>query len=349
VKFQDYYELLGVPRTAPEEDIKKAYRKLALKWHPDRHQAESKAKAEEKFKQISEAYEVLSDAGTRKRYDALGQNWKHGQEFTPPPGGGGFRQMSPEEFQQMFGGGTGGGAGGFSDFFASFFGDQFGEGFRRRGQAPGRGRARAKGVDVRAEISLPVSDALGGGRRSFELPAEISCPMCDGLGEVQGHICPRCAGVGAIHERKTVEVAIPQTMKDGTVLRLRSLGQPGPDGAEPGDLYLTIRLKSDSVHRISGNDLEADLPIAPWEAAFGAKVDVRLPDGPLTVTIPAGTRAGTKLRFRDRGIVDEDGNRGDFFAVVRLKLPDPLSDRQKDLLREMESAGPHEIGGGVRA
>ena len=122
VKFQDYYELLGVPRTASEDEIKKAYRKLALKWHPDRHPAEGKAKAEEKFKQISEAYEVLSDSKTRQRYDALGQNWKHGQEFTPPPGGGGgFRQMSPEEFQRMFGGG--GGPGGFSDFFANFFGD----------------------------------------------------------------------------------------------------------------------------------------------------------------------------------------------------------------------------------
>jgi curved DNA-binding protein len=346
VKFQDYYELLGVPRNASEDDIKKAYRKLALKWHPDRHQTESKAKAEEKFKQISEAYEVLSDANTRKRYDALGENWKHGQEFTPPPGGGGFRQMSPEEFQQMFGGG-GGGAGGFSDFFASFFGDQFGQEFRTRG-AGGRRRARARGADVRAEIALDVSDALRGGRRSFELPAEITCPMCDGLGEVQGHICPRCAGVGAIHERKTVEVSIPQTMKDGTVLRLRSLGEPGPDGAEPGDLYLTIRLKSDSVHRISGNDLEADLPVAPWEATFGAKVDVRLPDGPLTVTIPPGTRSGTKLRFRGRGIVDEDGNRGDFFAVVRLKLPDGLSDRQKELLRELEKAGPAKVEGGIR-
>ena len=347
VKFQDYYELLGVPRTASEDDIKKAYRKLALKWHPDRHPAEGKAKAEEKFKQISEAYEVLSDSKTRQRYDALGQNWKHGQEFTPPPGGGGFRQMSPEEFQRMFGGG--GGPGGFSDFFANFFGDQFGEGLRSRGAPFGGGRTAARGPDVRAEISLPVSEALSGGRRTFELPAEITCPVCEGLGEVRGHICPRCAGVGAIRERKTVEVAIPQTVRDGTVLRLRDLGEPGEGGAGPGDLYLTIRLKSDSVYRITGNDLEADLPVAPWEAAFGAKIDARMPDGSLTVTIPPGTRAGTKLRFRGRGIVDEDGNRGDFFAIVRLKLPDSLSDRQKELLSELEKAGPSRIEGGIRA
>jgi curved DNA-binding protein len=345
VKFQDYYELLGVARTASEEEIKKAYRKLALKWHPDRHKAETKAKAEEKFKQISEAYEVLSDPETRKRYDALGENWKHGQEFTPPPGQGQYRHMSQEEFQQMFGGG-----GGFSDFFSSFFGDQFGQAFRQRGGAQaGRRRTRQRGEDVRAEISLPVSEALRGGRRSFELPAEISCPVCGGLGEIGNHICPRCGGVGAIHERKTVEVSIPQTTKDATVLRLRSLGEPGPEGGEPGDLYLTIRLRSDATFRIDGSNLEADLPVAPWETVFGAKVGVQMPDGPLTVTIPPDTRSGTKLRFRGRGIVDEEGNRGDFFAVVRVKLPDDLSPRQRELLRELEKAGPAGVTGGIRA
>src|SRR5262249_12053176 len=161
-----------------------------------------------------------------KRYDALGENWKHGQEFTPPPGQGQFRQMSPEEFQQMFGGG-----GGFSDFFSSFFGDQFGQSFRQPGGSPfTRRRARPKGEDVRAEIALPVSEALRGGRRSFELPAEITCPVCGGLGEIRNHICPRCGGVGALHEKKTVEVSIPQTTKDGTVLRLRNLGEAGEGG-----------------------------------------------------------------------------------------------------------------------
>jgi curved DNA-binding protein len=342
VKFQDYYELLGVSRTASEDEIKKAYRKLALKWHPDRHQAESKAKAEEKFKQISEAYEVLSDPQNRKRYDALGENWKHGQEFQPPPGAGQTRHMSAEEFQQMFGGG-----GGFSDFFANFFGDRFGDSFRGRGGAPPH-RGAQRGQDVRAELSLPVSEAMRGGRRQFELGAEITCPVCNGVGEVRRHICPHCGGVGAIRERKTVEVSIPQTLKDGTVLRLRNLGEAGREGGEPGDLYLTIRLKSDNVFRIDGNDLEADLPVAPWEAVFGAKVEAKMPDGALTVTIPPGTKSGTKLRFRGRGIVDEDGNRGDFFAAVRVKMPDVLSDRQKELLREMQGAGAGGVTGGIR-
>jgi DnaJ-class molecular chaperone len=344
VKFQDYYELLGVARSASDEDIKKAYRKLALKWHPDRHPAEGKTKAEEKFKQISEAYEVLSDPEKRKRYDALGPNWKHGQEFSPPPGAGGpSRRMSREEFEQMFGGG-----GGFSDFFASFFGDQFGQAFRAQGGGGGR-RGRQRGADVRAELELPLSEAVRGGRRQFELPAEISCPVCNGLGEIQGHICPRCAGVGAIREARRVEVSIPKTTRDGTVLRLRDLGQPGAQGGEAGDLYLTIRLKSDSVYRIlNGHDVEADLPVAPWEAAFGAKVEIRTPEEALTVTLAPGTKAGTRLRFRGRGTTDEEGGRGDFFAVVRIKLPDELSDRQKELLREMERSGPAGVAGGIR-
>lgn len=253
--------------------------------------------------------------------------------------------MSPEEFQQMFGGG-----GGFSDFFASFFGDQFGEAFGRRGGAAAfAGRGAQRGADVRAEIALPVAEALQGGRRTLELPGEVACPVCGGLGDVKGHICPRCAGVGAMREKKTVEVSIPQTMRDGTVLRLRHLGQAGSGGGEPGDLYLTIRLASDATYRLNGSDVEADLPVAPWEAAFGAKVDVRMPDGTLAVTIPPNARAGTRLRFRGRGIVDEEGHRGDFHAVVRIKLPEPLSDRQRELLRELMRAGPSAVEGGIRA
>jgi DnaJ-class molecular chaperone len=345
VKFQDYYELLGVKRDASEDDIKKSYRKLALKWHPDRHPAATKAKAEEKFKQISEAYEVLSDPDKRRRYDALGENWKHGQEFSPPPGAGGARQMSPEEFQRMFGGG-----GGFSDFFANFFGDQFGDTFGGARGAHGGPRRTGvqRGADVRAELGLPVSEAVRGGRRRLDLPAEIPCPVCNGVGEVRRHICPRCAGVGAIRENKTVEVSIPQGIRDGAVLRLKHLGQAGDGGGEPGDLYLTIRLQSDPTYRIVGNDLEADLPVAPWEAAFGAKVDVTLPDGRLSVSVAPGTRAGTKLRFRERGITDEEGVRGDFYAIVRLKLPEPLTDRQRELLQELERAGSGTVLGGIR-
>ncbi|HZL98688.1 MAG TPA: DnaJ domain-containing protein, partial [Planctomycetota bacterium] len=177
MKFQDYYEVLGVPRAAGPEEIKKAYRKLALKWHPDRHKGASQKDAEERFKRISEAYEVLSDPEKRTRYDQFGQHWKHGQEFTPPPGAGGrTRSMTPEEFEQLFGGS----AGGFSDFFTSLFGDQF-----RQASARGEGRHRRfrmRGADVQAELPLSVGEALAGGKRRFELPTTTPCPRCGGVG-----------------------------------------------------------------------------------------------------------------------------------------------------------------------
>lgn len=348
MKFQDYYEVLGVPRTASPDEIKKAYRKLALKWHPDRHKGAAQKDAEERFKRISEAYEVLSDAGNRTKYDQFGEHWKHGQEFTPPPGAGGAgpgghaRSMTPEEFQQMFGGS----AGGFSDFFTSMFGDQF-----RQASGHGAGRHqrfRVRGADVQAELPLGVREALAGGKRSFELPTTAPCPRCGGVGFVGEHVCPTCMGVGQVHGHKTVAVSIPKSIRDGQTLRLKGLGEPGDAGGEPGDLLLTIRLSGDDVYRIEGADLYADVPVAPWEALAGSKLDVRTPDGVFTLTVPANTRAGQKLRLRGKGLDDGQGGRGDFYAVIRLALPEQLNERQKQLLKELSLAGPNLVGGGAR-
>jgi DnaJ-class molecular chaperone len=342
MKFQDYYEVLGVARTASAEEIKKAYRKLALKWHPDRHKGAAQAQAEERFKHISEAYEVLSDAETRAKYDRFGEHWKHGQEFTPPPGAGGARRMSPEEFAQMFGGASGG----FSDFFTSMFGEDFqrssGRGARRHQ------RFRTRGADVQAELPLSVSEALAGGRRSFELPTTAPCPRCGGVGFVGEHVCPACVGVGQVHGRKTVEVSIPRSLRHGQTLRLKGLGEPGDAGGENGDLLLAIRLEGDDVYRLSGDDIFADVPVAPWEALPGTKLDVRTPDGVITLSIPPNTRAGQKLRLRGKGLDDGRGGRGDFYAVVRLALPEQLNERQKQLIKELSLAGPSLVAGGAR-
>jgi len=344
MKFQDYYEVLGIPRTASPEEIRKAYRKLALKWHPDRHKGAAQQDAEQRFKRVSEAYEVLSDPEKRGRYDQFGEHWKQGQEFTPPPGAGGgrARSMTPEEFEQMFGGS----AGGFSDFFTGMFGDQF-------RQASGRGagrhrRFRMRGADVQAELRLSVGEALAGGRRRFELPTTAPCPRCGGVGFQGEHVCPTCMGLGQVHGRKTVEVAIPRSIRDGQSLRLKGLGEPGDAGGEPGDLLLAIRLASDDVYRIEGADLFADLPVAPWEALSGTKADVRTPEGVVTLTVPAATRAGQKLRLRGKGLDDGQGGRGDFYAVVRLALPEQLNERQKQLIKELSLAGPSLVGGGAR-
>ncbi len=339
MKFQDYYEILGVSRGADAEAIKRAYRKLAMKWHPDRHQGDARASAEAQFKLVNEAYEVLSDPEKRKKYDRFGENWKHGEEFAPPRDGA--RAMSPEEFAAAFGGGSG-----FSDFFTSMFGEQVREAFQ--GRAARHARYRIRGADVHGELRLPVGVAIAGGKHRFELPTRSACPRCGGVGFVEQRVCPTCAGVGAVTGRREVELAVPANVRDGLVLRLRGLGEPGIEGGETGDLHLTIRLESDRTYRLSGNDLEADVAVAPWEALRGAKVDVRTPGGTLVVTIPAGTKAGARLRLRGKGLEDGTGGRGDFQVVVRLALPEELTERQKQLLVELAEAGPREVRGGAR-
>ncbi|HEY2775562.1 MAG TPA: DnaJ C-terminal domain-containing protein [Candidatus Binatia bacterium] len=338
MEFQDYYAVLGIARDASADDIKKAYRKLALKWHPDRHPEGERAEAETKFKKIAEAYEVLADPDKRSRYDRFGKDWQQGDEFRPPPEQG--SRMSAEEFENIFGGG----GGGFSDFFKAAFGEDL-----RRQQAGGRRhpRYRHRGGDVRAELELPIGVAIAGGRSRFDVPATRPCEVCGGVGFVDEHVCPRCVGVGRVHDRRTVDLSIPARVRDGMTMRLAGLGEAGEEGGENGDLYLTIRLVSDDIYRIDGGDVEADLPVAPWEAALGAKVGVRTPDGMVTMTVAAGTRAGTRLRLRSKGFEDAHGHRGDFYAIVRLGLPE-LTEKQSELMREMARAGNATLRGGAR-
>jgi DnaJ-class molecular chaperone len=332
VKFQDYYEALGVARTANADEVKKAYRQLALKWHPDRHKEGKRAEAEQRFKRISEAYEVLSDPEKRAKYDRFGEHWKQGQDFAPPPG---TRTMSPEEFERAFGG-----HGAFSDFFASLFGDEMRRDF---GGERTHARFRQRGADVRAELALTATQAVRRGKSSFAIPAQGTCPRCGGVGFVGGssggagrgeHVCPTCGGVGAVHTEKTIELTIPEAVRDGLELRLKGLGQAG-EGGTSGDLYLTLRLVADAAFRVSGSDLETDLAVAPWDAFLGTKSEVETPFGRATVTLPPETPAGTRLRLRGQGLATAEGGRGDLFAVVRLVLPPDLSPRQRELLREL--------------
>jgi len=338
VEFQDYYEVLGVPRDADADAIKKAYRKLALQWHPDRHQGDAKEEAEARFKRVSEAYEVLSDPEKRERYDRLGRNWQQGQEFTPPSGA---RTMSREEFERAFGG-----AGGFSDFFSGMFGDMFQRDFE--GRAGRHARYQYRGADVRAELNLPVGAALRGGKSSFQVPATIACERCGGVGMIGEHVCPTCAGVGHVQQLRTVDLKIPAKVRDGLVMRLKGLGEHGAGGGGPGDLFLTIRLADDDTYRVRGADVEADVPVAPWEAVFGTKVDVRTPAGVAVVKIPPDTVAGAVLRLRGQGLDDGKGARGDFLVRVRLALPRDLTSAQRELLRQLEQGAAGPVSGGAR-
>jgi DnaJ-class molecular chaperone len=349
MRYEDYYEILGVARDASPEEIKKAYRKLALKWHPDRHR-EDKATAEAQFKRVSEAYEVLSDPDKRSKYDRFGRDYKQGQEFEPPPGAdGGGTRMSAEEFESLFGGR------GFSDFFGSLFGDEL------RREARGRSRHRRfrqRGADVQAELELPIGDAIRGGTRRFTLSGRATCVDCGGVGRIGEHVCPRCGGVGSVRRDSTVDLKIPERARDGSTLRLAGLGEPGEGGgaesggvrkgAEPGDLYLTIRLVSDANYRRSGADVEASVPVSLREWLDGAKVDVETLDGVAGVKIPARFRYSTRLRLRGLGLPNEEGGRGDFTVAPVVALPEQPDGEALETLRKAADASGAAAAGGAR-
>ena len=346
LKFQDYYTTLGVSRTATLDEIKRAYRKLAKEWHPDRHPPHKRKDVEDKFKAIAEAHEVLSDPEKRKRYDALGEHWRHGQDFQPPPGGGGFRTVSPEEFARMFGGRGGVGGGAFSDFFAQMFGDMFAGAGQAAGSDGGGRRMRTQGRDAEAEIEIKVGEALLGGKRTLSLSVALPCETCDGEGRLGRRTCPACGGLGTTQREKTIELTIPKDAHEGQVLRLRGLGEAGEGG--PGDLLLTLRLRPDDVYRVRDDDVEADVVVAPGELLDGTKVEVAVHGGVATARIPPGTKPGQRLRLRGQGLARADGGRGDLLLVVRIGLPEPLTDHQKELLRELGKQAGTVRGGAAR-
>jgi curved DNA-binding protein len=293
VKFRDYYEVLGVPRTATAEEIKRAYRQLARKHHPDLQPATERAAAAERFKEINEAHEVLSDPDKRAKYDALGASWKSGMDFTPPPGTD-WRATGTEGWEDL---------GGFSDFFASLFGRPAGR--------PGRGSVRIvfPGSDVEVELPVTLEELLRGGRRRIQVPG-----------------------------RGSVEVEIPFGAREGAVLRVAGQGEPGLNGEPPGDLYLHVRLVSHPRYRVAGDDLEMDLPLWPWQAVLGGDVRVETPDGPVTLTVPAGTQSGQRLRLRGRGLPRRAGGRGDLYAVARIVVPGRPSPSERAAYEALKQA-----------
>jgi len=322
VKFQDYYEVLGVPRTATQEEIHGAYRRLARKFHPDVNKHKD---AEEKFKKVGEAYAVLRDPEARRRYDALGPNWRTGQEFTPPPGW----ENVHFEFHPGQGGAEGfefrdfGPGGDFSDFFKTFFGGGGLGGFGGMGGGPSGagGGWPADGGDTEAAITISLEDAYRGARKTVSL--DVAEP--DATGRVR-------------RATKSYEVAIPAGIADGGRIRLAGQGRRGGGGGPAGDLYLRVTIAPHAVFRVRGHDLEVDLPVTPWEAALGAKVDVPTLDGAVTMTVPAGTQGGQRMRLRGKGLPKRGGSHGDLYAIVRIATPKNLSQRERELFEELGKA-----------
>ncbi len=317
VKFQDYYDTLGVARTATPEEIKKAYRKLAQKYHPDVNKDPS---AEAKFKQINEAYEVLSDADKRKKYDALGSNWRGGQEFTPPPGW----ENIHFDFQGGDPGGHGGGLNfedlsGFSDFFETMFGRP-GRGRAGRGRSGGRGGMWAsRGQDEEAQLTISLEEAYNGVRKSIGLETSVVDPN----GRMRRQV-------------KEYNVRIPPGTTDGSRIRLAGQGAQGEGGGPAGDLYLNVRLAQHPSFIVKGHDLEMDLPITPWEAVLGAKVNIDTPAGKLALTIPPKTQSGQHLRLRGKGLPLGTGKGfGDLLVSIRIVVPDRLTARERELFEQL--------------
>jgi curved DNA-binding protein len=325
VKFRDYYEILGVPRTASAKEIKDAYRKLARQYHPDMERNTSKKKAaEDKFKELNEANEVLGDPENRKKYDRLGANWKNGQEFTPPPGGGFGGGGFGREYTWSGAGGTGGGfsgeefGGNFSDFFETLFGGRRpgGTGDRSRWES-GADPDLARAADLQAEIELPLEELNRGGTRRLTLMAQ----------DQAGHARP-----------KELDVTLPKGLHNGDRIRLKGQGSTSARGGKPGDLFLKIRVRPHPLFTVledSPDDLQIDLPLLPWETVLGTEVSVPTLTGAVSMRIPPGSEPGQRLRLRGKGLVRRDGTSGDLYARLMIVPPKTVTKRERELYEEL--------------
>ena len=353
---RDYYEVLGVAKNASDEELKKAYRKLAMKYHPDRN-PDSK-EAEEKFKEVKEAYETLSEPQKREAYDRFGH-----AGVDPNAGFGG----GP--------GGFGGGAGGFADVFGDIFGDIFG-GARQGG---GGGRAGVyRGADLRYAMEITLEQAARGYTTEIRVPSwescetchgtgakpgtkpktcgtcngqgavrvqqgffsiQQTCPTCHGTGKVIPDPCTACDGVGRVKKTKTLEVKIPAGIDDGMRIRSAGNGEPGLNGGPPGDLYVEIRVREHSVFQRDGDDLHCEVPIGITTAALGGKIEVPTLDGKAEIDLPEGTQSGKQFRLRGKGIKGLRASYpGDLYVHIAIETPVRLTEHQKKLLRELDAS-----------
>lgn len=309
VGFRDYYDTLGVSRDASDEEIRRAYRRLARENHPD---VSREPDAGQRFAEISEAYEVLRDPDKRSRYDRLGENWRAGQDVSGAEGVGGWQDVRVD-FGDGAGGGFAGGPG-MSDFFDQLFGRGTARGGTGAGGRGAGGRSRfegftSRGDDVEAVLELPLEEAAIGGRRSISL--------ADG---------------------RDYEVEIPPGVRDGQRIRLAGEGAEGIGGGPRGDLFLRVRIRPHRRFRLDGRDVYLDLPVAPWEAALGASVRVPTLRGSARLRIPAGSSSGRRLRLRGEGMPDPGGRPGDLYAVVQIHLPRRLTREQRELFERLAQA-----------
>jgi DnaJ-class molecular chaperone len=368
VQIKDYYETLGVPRTASEKEIRSAYRKLARQHHPDLNPGDKGA--EDRFKEINEAHEVLTDADKRKLYDRFGEDWQRyrdagftgDEQFTAPgPGaraGRGRATFDPNDFSQWYSSqgegsdytfhSTNEGDDSHSDFFETLFGsrgspfDRFG-GFGSTRQARVRTPRPQRGEDADVPVEISFDEAFRGTTRQIQLQVSEPCPTCGGTGEARGQICPTCDGTGFVRRTKTLEVNIPAGIASGKRVRMAGQGGPGLNGGAAGDVNLIVTVRPDPRFERDGDNLKTEVDVPVTTAVLGGEVEVGTPTGRVALKVPAETQSGRSFRLRGQGMPKlrgRKGERGDLVARARIVTPTNLSERERELFEELRALRP---------
>lgn len=353
VAFKDYYTTLGVGRDADEKAIRTAYRKLAREHHPDLNPGDRSA--EERFKEINEAYEVLSDADKRKLYNRFGEDWQRykeagftGDEPVDQPGSRGGGRVDPNDFGAWFrgqqggeqswsySGDLGGEDGDFSDFFQTMFGSR---GRSAGGRTQSRQPRPQRGQDLEAPVTVSFDEAFKGTMRQLHLNAPERCPVCDGTGFVRDAVCATCQGAGYTDKGKTLEVSIPAGVATGSKVRMAGQGGAGSYGGPNGDVYLVVTVTPDPRFERDGDDLRTTISVPMTTAILGGESVVPTPTGRVALTIPAETQPGKVIRLRGQGMpkLKAKGQRGDLLAKVEVTLPTNISARERELLSELQA------------
>lgn len=342
MKYKDYYETLGIKRDATEAEVKSAYRKLARKYHPDVNKTKE---AEEKFKEINEAYEVLGDKQKRQRYDSLGANWQGGADYTPPPGFENFGFRGGNGYQQFsFGGGD---MGGFSDFFSSLFGDMMGGGASSGGfsgfdfgdlggrqsytrqNKSSKAQTKPKDLDITKNLNVTAKDLFSDSAISVKFQDMKKCTKCP----QNGAFCPNCGGTGIVNDSKSIKVKLPKEIKEGQKIRIKGEGRQDAYG-QKGDLYLII-IPKDSEYDINGSDLTKEVEITPPEAVLGCTKEISTLHGNIGIKIPQMTSTGKTLRLKDLGLPKKSGGYGNLNVRVKIVLPEKLTNKEIELYKQL--------------
>jgi molecular chaperone DnaJ len=378
----EYYETLGVDKKAVADDIRKAYRKLARKYHPDLNPGDKSA--EDRFKQVQEAYDILSDPKKRQMYDQVGFYSENGFSGAGPFGGGGGRRQQPDmdftgfDFGDAFSNaGSAGGRGTRTDSTGGFR-DIFSQMFSRGGTSEPRPEPE-KGSDLEYAMDIDFWQAIKGMQAKLNITryeicetchgsgstgtGEVTCPQCKGTGKVTQmagamrfdltcprchgsgklkNVCPTCGGDGRVAHSETVEIRIPPGARNGSRLRVPGKGNAGTLGGPPGDLYITTRVADHPFFRRDGDDIEITVPVTVWEAALGAKIEVPTIDGKAELKIPQGAKNAQKFRMREKGITRANGQRGNQIVELSIQAPDPRDEKTRELLREMAKLHPED-------